>query len=111
MSPPETTEAGPHPETGPAQNIPTQRHQPTGTAQEERELPVFAGTALRPIGDAKFARVKVPHDCGFVHLHILFEVGASSIVRSPQCAPHREYRVVITAVVPAVQQRSTRGAA
>lgn len=64
-------------------------------------LPVVSGTELAPIGDAEYARVTVHHQaCGHVHLHVKFEVGATTIVRSPACARHTEYRVVITTVVP-----------
>jgi hypothetical protein len=66
-------------------------------------IPVVDGTELRPSGDARYPRVNVTHDeCGgFVHTHIKFEVDETSIVRSPACANHREYRIQIINAVPA----------
>jgi hypothetical protein len=49
--------------------------------------------------------------CGHVHVHHKFEHGATSIVRSPACAKHTEYRIVIESVVPAAGDRRMRGAA
>ena len=64
------------------------------------------GIEHRPIGRARLPRVEVPHDrCGHVHVHRLFEVGATTITRSPACAPHSRYRVTIIEVVPASATR------
>ncbi|WP_219413927.1 hypothetical protein [Pseudonocardia nigra] len=86
---------------------PQDRRQSTASTDNVVEF----GTEHLPSGDAQFPRVEVVcRRCGFTHFHIKYEVGASTIVRSPACARHTKYTVVIVNVKPTAVERR-RGAA
>ena len=86
--------------------VPSQR---TATVQEVTVL----GTLLLAAGDATHDWIMVRRCslCGFAHRHLVFEANASVITRSPSCARHRTYRVIISDVVPSVSDRRSRGEA
>lgn len=112
MPPPEHRNGPPPPQPRPAQIAATAKSQDLGKPTAPPVIPVVSGTELAPIGAAQYPRVTVHHvACGHVHVHFKFEVGATSIVRSPACARHTEYRIVIEAFVPSISSRAHRGAA